>query len=153
MRVVNVPVGTLARRSKALLVVAAVALLAGCTPLAVDGERLDDTRWVSVSIAGQAPIAGSEPTLVFEDGRVRGSGGCNGYTGQEPVSITNNELELGPVLMTLGGCVGPDGEDLPVMAVEQTFRNTLGAADHIALRDGLLMLSGPAGELIFQRQR
>jgi hypothetical protein len=56
------------------------------------------------------------------------------------------------MLMTLGACVGSDGQDLPVMALEQTFWATLNDADRIAMRGLQLVISGSAGELVFERQ-
>jgi heat shock protein HslJ len=132
---------------------AAVALvIAACSALAVDGQDLSGTSWKAVSIVGQPPIASSEPTIVFDPQGVHGSSGCNGYTGQQPASISNGKLELGEMLLTLGACVGSDGQDLPVMALEQTFWTTLNAADHIAMRGPQLVISGSAGELVFERE-
>jgi heat shock protein HslJ len=127
-------------------------MIAACSSLTVDGQNLEGTRWMAVSIAGESPIVGSEPTIVFDSQGVHGSSGCNGFTGQAPASISNGNLKLGEMLLTLGNCVGADGQDLPVMAVEQTFWTVLNAADHIATRESQLVISGSAGELVFEHQ-
>ena len=147
---------TKAPRSTARRLIAAVAVtalaLAACASLSVDGESLDGTHWRAVSVAGKPPIPGSAPTLVFDGGRIQGSAGCNSYSSSDPVGISNGTLVIGTTLMTLGACVGSDGEDLPVMAVEEAFSTALGAADHIGLRDAHLVISGPNGELVFEPQ-
>jgi heat shock protein HslJ len=138
---------------KALLVAAVITIVLGCSPMVVDGYNLAGTSWRAVSVAGERPVDGSEPTIVFElDGRVRGSAGCNRYMSQQSVSIQDGELEIGGTLMTLGACVGDGGADLPVMAVEESFSAVLGTADHIALRGLQLVISGSNGEVVFERK-
>ena len=53
------------------------------------------------------------------------------------------------MLMTLGACVGPNGDDLPVMAIENAFWTALNAGDRIGFRDDQLVISGTAGEIVF----
>jgi heat shock protein HslJ len=144
------PARTFLRQFAALAIVP--LLLAACSALEVDGQNLEGTTWKAVSVAGQPPIVGSEPTIVFDPQGVHGSSGCNGYTGQKPASIWNGNLKLGEMLLTLGACVGSDSRDLPVMAVEQTFWTMLNADDRIAIRGSQLVISGSAGELVFDRQ-
>jgi heat shock protein HslJ len=127
-------------------------LLAGCSSLVVDGHNLDKTSWLAVSVVGQAPIRGSEPTLKFEGGLVGGSMGCNTYTSHEAVTMSGNSIEIGETLRTTGRCIDTGGGDAPVMAIEFAFIDALEAADHIAFRGEQLVLSGPKGELAFERQ-
>jgi heat shock protein HslJ len=132
---------------------AAVALIvAACSSLSVDGQDLAGTRWKAVSIAGQAPIAGSEPTLIFDGGRIEGSSGCNTYESQGPVTITGGSIKIGTTLMTLGRCIETGGGDAPVTTIEIAFSAALDAADRIGIRGNQLVLSGSAGELVFERR-
>jgi heat shock protein HslJ len=140
------------RRSRVVLAAGLALLLGGCGPLAVDGLHLDGTRWTATSVVGLAPIAGSEPTLNFEGGLVSGSLGCNTYASQQRATISGQRLEIGPTLMTLGRCIETGGADAPVMAIEDAFWLALQAADQISTRGDQLVLSGSAGELVFERQ-
>jgi heat shock protein HslJ len=139
------------RAQVALLASLAAVVLAACTSLTVGGYRLSGTSWTAVSVGGEPPVAGWEQTITFDAGGVHGSAGCNGFAGQGPVTISNGHLELGDILTTLGACVGDDGEEAPVMAMERTFSFLLGAADHVEIRDSRLVLSSTAGELVFVR--
>jgi heat shock protein HslJ len=129
--------------------VALATLLIACSSLGVDGRSLDGTHWRAISIAGRVPVAGFEPTLQFDNGRVSGSGGCNGYASQEAVTITGNRIVIGSTLSTLGRCLRADGSDGPLMPIEDAFMRTLSAVDHITFRDGDLVLSGGEGVLVF----
>jgi len=144
------------RRAAGAGVATVLALsLAACSSLSVDGLTLNGTSWRAVSVAGNLPVAGSEPTLTFElGGQIDGSTGCNTYASNDPIAISGNDFRGGgSVLMTLGACVGEDGVDLPVMAIERAFSDALSAANRIGLRRGALVLAGPRGELVFERVR
>jgi heat shock protein HslJ len=117
----------------------------------VDGRNIDGTAWRAVSVVGRLPAVGSEPTLRFESGAVRGYGGCNGYTGQGPASIVHGVLDLGDMLMTLGGCLDASGRTTPGGELEPVFFGALSASDRVTFRGGQLVLSGPGGELVFER--
>ena len=134
-----------------LAVLAAAFLVIACASLAVDGRNLGGTSWRAVRVVDKVPAVGSEPTLVFESGGVRGFGGCNGFTGQTPASIDNGKLDLGEILATLGGCLDASGADTPGMRLVPLFLRTLGSANHVAFRGDQLVLSGPDGELVFER--
>ncbi|HET7181900.1 MAG TPA: META domain-containing protein [Candidatus Limnocylindrales bacterium] len=135
---------------------AAIALgmvVAACSPLLVGGRNIDGSKWIATSIAGRTPVQGFEPTLMFDGGRISGSAGCNGYVGQEAVQIDGNRIALGEILSTAAGCLQADGSATPGMQIEPAFLSTLGAVDHIAFRDGDLVLSGGEDELVFAPMR
>lgn len=135
----------------ALRIALTAFLVVGCSSLVVDGHNLEGTSWTAVSVAGRAPIVGSEPSLRFDGGLVSGSAGCNAYASQQPVTLTGGRLEIGSTLMTLGRCIETGGADAPVMAIERAFSAALEAADRIAFRGEQLVLTGPQGELVFER--
>ena len=125
------------------------AVVAGCAQVVVDGRNIDGRTWRARSVDDRPTIPGSEPTLRFENGVPQGSGGCNGYASDKPVRISFGALEMPEMLMTLGACIGPNGADLPVMAIENAFWTALNAGDRIGFRDDQLVISGTAGEIVF----
>lgn len=127
----------------------AAVVVAGCASVVIDGRNIDGEAWRAVSVDGQLPIPGSESTLRFENGAPRGSGRCNGYASDKPAKVSFEMPEMPEMLMTLGACVGPNGDDLPVMAVENAFRTSLNAADRIGFRGDRLVISGTPGEIVF----
>lgn len=135
------------------LVISLGFALVACSPsLVVDSRSIDGTAWQAVSVVGRQPAVGNEPTLRFESGAVRGYGGCNGFTGQGPASIVNGALDLGDMLMTLGGCLDASGKTTAGGELEPVYWSALAAADRVAFRGEQLVLSGPQGELVFERQ-
>ena len=125
------------------------AAFAGCAQVVVDGRNIDGHTWRALSVDGRPTILGSEPTLRFERGVPQGSGGCNSYGSGEPVRISFGALEMPEMLMTVGACLGPNGDNLPVMAIESAYWNALNAGDRIGFRDDQLVISGTAGEIVF----
>lgn len=125
---------------------------AGCSTLLVDSHNLEGTSWRAMSVDGRAPILGSEPTLKFDGGLLHGSMGCNTYSSQQPVKINNGWLQIGTTLATLGRCVETGGEDAPVMDIELAFQDALRAASRIDFRGDQLVVTGAAGEIVFNRQ-
>ena len=125
-------------------------IVAGCADVRVSGINIDGTAWTATSVVGMTPIPDREPTLRFEGGRLNANDGCNGITGQVPVSVVNEHFVPGQMLQTLGLCV-EGGEPWDGNAVAELFDAALYAADHIELRGKVLVISGPAGELVFER--
>jgi heat shock protein HslJ len=136
--------GLSATRAPVLAVVVVAAAACGF-PLPWDGDEgtLLGTEWQVVSVAGQAPVPGREPTLRLGPDTLSGSGGCNRYS-----SVT---LELELPAIRFGG-IGIDDAVCPeplVMAFEDLYVDTLLTADRLELRNGKLVLSGPVFELVF----
>ena len=117
----------------------------------VDGRSIDTTRWRAISIAGQVPEPGHEPTMWFDAGAVRGDAGCNGYTGQEPARIVGGRLDVANTLFTVGGCVDAQGDTTPWGELEPVFMHLLTNQPSIAFRDDQLVLSSSNGEIVFER--
>jgi heat shock protein HslJ len=121
-------------------------IVAGCVALGCAGTpSIEGTHWQAIEIVGQAPVAGSEPTLQLGPDRVSGSGGCNDY------ATTSLVIEGERILM--GGLGAPDRPcpDPRVMAVEEAYFRMLLNVDRIGFRSGLLVLSGTGGELVFRQ--
>lgn len=125
---------------------AAILVLVSISCQALPGlptPALDGTGWRATDVAGQPPVAGSEPTMFFDKGRIAGSTGCNGFGGD--IAIEGASLKVGEIATTLIGCDGQIGE------IEGRFSRALAVAERVVVRaDGMLVLSGPAGDLVFR---
>ena len=125
-------------------------MLAACgfddpSPTAVDGHpaTLAGTSWRVVSIAGlQAPV-GSEPAIAFDATTAKGSGGCNTFSGTYRYE-RSGAISFGDLAMTAMACL-----EAPRNELEVAFLRTLGAVDSASVdARGLLVLSGPAGQIL-----
>jgi heat shock protein HslJ len=104
-------------------------------------------RWTAIAIRGQAPVPGHEPAIQFADGAVRGSAGCNGFSGGYRYDQRTGAIAFDRLAMTAMGCLDPR-----VGQVEAAFSDVLVAADRVSLdADGRLHLTGPAGEIVLAK--
>ena len=105
---------------------------------------LAGTQWAVVSIAGQQPVLGSEPTIVFAADRVSGSGGCNQFGGGYRYDPATGRIAFAELGMTAMACL----EGLR-NARETQFFQLLGTATEVSLAPtGGLVIRAPAGELV-----
>jgi heat shock protein HslJ len=133
------------------IVVIALATLSGCSqpgsepsPSPSGPSSLAGTSWRAVSVAGGAPVVGREPTLAFtSESEMNGNTGCNGYFGG--YTYADGTISFSEIGMTLMAC------DDAVGKVETAYTQALNAATTVAIDDGgQLLLSGPAGDLLFR---
>jgi len=108
-------------------------------------SSLDGTSWQLVSYVDEQgetrePVAGSEPTINFEDGTAGGNTGCNNYSGS--YTVDGDQISFGPIAMNLMAC--PDEQ----MAQEQAYLAALGNVTSYAVTDEQLTLANDAGEPI-----
>lgn len=101
---------------------------------------LGGAEWVLTHLSRDEQVpSGAEITLVIEDGKVTGHGGCNGYfgevTGQAP-----GELSFSPFGATQMACPPP------VMDLEQRYLAALGGTTSYSFLGGRLVLSGMADD-------
>jgi heat shock protein HslJ len=94
-------------------VVAALVLLAACQPVSTEQPPLFGVEWQLVELKGQpAPLGnGGRPgTLLLAEGEGRASGfaGCNRFSGT--FTVTGDQLQFGPLMMTKMAC--SEGMDL-----------------------------------------
>jgi heat shock protein HslJ len=132
------------------LVVLSIAVLAGCAaspptepPAAATPIPLDGTSWVAVSINDTNTVAGAMPTLAFDGDRVSGSTGCNTFGGTV-VSKADGGVRFVDVVVTEIGC--PD----PVGSQEATFLAILESPARLAVDEGMLFVTTPAGQVVFE---
>jgi META domain len=102
-----------------------------------------DGRWKLVS--GVDGAAESGVTLIIEGSKVGGSGGCNGYGGEVEFGAGGEWTSSEGILRRLRVCEWS--------AVEEKYFSVLDRVTTFAVEDGggTLVLSGPGGELRFQR--
>ena len=126
-----------------LLLLTLAALLAGCGKPGA-GARLDGTSWVLTSLNGSRPMEGIQVTLVFEDGEISGSAGCNSYFGAYTIEGADG-LAFSGIGSTLMACLEPEG----IMDQEQAYFTALGSvAYYFKLGSMLMMLDAEATPLL-----
>lgn len=121
----------------------------GSVALRFEPERtpnLVGTPWAAIAVnngrGGVASlVAGTTITATFgADGRVSGSGGCNGYSG--PYSVEGATLSIGPAAATARACLGPG-----VMEQEAAFFAALGRVARFTIDGDRLELRSEEGAL------
>jgi heat shock protein HslJ len=105
-----------------------------------------DWQMQTLSLDGnQVGLAGTTPTISFEDkGDAGGSNGCNSYGGSY-ATTADGGISFGPMFQTEIGCQ-PD-----VAAVERSFMTAMGRVDRWSVAAGTLTLAASDGsaELVF----
>jgi heat shock protein HslJ len=140
-------------RSFAALVVLAVLVVACGPPVAPSANGLEGlpaglagTAWKVISVSGQAPAIGAEPTATFSADRVTGSGGCNTYGGGFQYDPSSGRIQMRNLVMTSMACVEAARNDL-----EAAFFQALGTANLAAVdAQGRLTLSGLGGMIVLE---
>jgi len=99
-------------------------------------EDLGGPEWVLTHFGWDEPApAEPEVTLVLEEGRIAGSGGCNRYFTVAAASEVPGNLTLGPVGSTMMAC--PE----EIMALEGRYLKALESAVSFSFLAGKLVLS------------
>jgi heat shock protein HslJ len=130
-------------RFPVVMVTPLVAVLLACSGVGpVSTPPVLGVEWLAVSVAGVQPPPRHAPTLLLTPDRISGSGGCNNYSGS--ARIVGGRLLIDQLGMTAMACL----EDA-ANRVEQKFIEILGSRPLVGLREDQLVLSGPAGEIVF----
>ena len=126
--------------------VALMTLLSGLLMVACAGSgnpvSLDSTAWEVTAIGDTRPVGDRPITLIFEDGSVRGSAGCNTYGGD--FRVDGDRIVFEKLFATLMACPEPEG----IMEQEQAYLAFLGEVDSFQESEGRLRLFRPDGEAI-----
>lgn len=109
---------------------------------------LAGTQWILSRMEGHDPGAAQEPVTLTVDGNtLRGSAGCNQFTGTA-ASGGPGEISIGPLAVTRKGC--PPG----AMDLERAVLRALGGATRYGFSMGRLALEwedeGAGGTLLFE---
>jgi heat shock protein HslJ len=132
----------------ALAAVVLTAILAACSqgagvsPSPEAPSTLAGTSWRAISVAGDAPVDGSNPTLAFTEDEISGTTGCNQFFGG--YTYDAGTISMSNVGMTMMACDGPVSE------VEAAYTAALNGATTVAIDEGgQLLLTGSGGEVLF----
>lgn len=118
--------------------------LRGCGGEILPPAQLAGTAWRIVAIDGRAVPGGPAYFLNFEQARLSGKAGCNGFGGSDEVS--GRTLVPGPIAATRMACPGP------TMDHERRALAILRGPVQIEYRGGdMLILRGRDGALTLQR--
>ena len=121
-----------------LSICATMIVLTACTSPASQAEGGDLTGkvWAITELTGKPPVAGTGISAEFSaDGKVRGSAGCNRYSGTYTISA-NSITFSSPMATTMMMC------DAAVMEQETAYLKALGEAKTYAVKDDQLTLAG-----------
>ena len=135
-------------RPTAILLVTLALLLAACGESDLIRQSrpttLAGSAWRVVSVNGQPPVAGSEPTAVFAATEVKGSAGCNSYGGNYTYDPSTGALAFRDLAMTAMACAEPRRNDF-----EGIFTRAINQATSASIDpEGRLVLAGPGGEIV-----
>ena len=124
-----------------------LVLILSLTACGIFGRDTDlaGTAWSLVEVNGQPVVAGSDPTLVFDDSRAGGNASCNTF-GSE-YTATKEKLTFAPIESTLMYCDG-------VMDQEAAYLSALQSAAGYQIRGGNLEILNADGQvtLVFAPQ-
>jgi heat shock protein HslJ len=108
----------------------------------MDPQDLVGTVWQLLSLNGRQPVGGSEITIVFSEGEIRGNAGCRGYSGAYRASGDDIKfLELGT---TEPKCTGPEA----LLLQEGEYTTILERATNYRLSEGHLEILTARGETL-----
>ncbi len=107
-------------------------------------KGLEERTWIAqeMSVDGTMtePIPESPPWVVFDDGAIGGSTGCNNYTGAYEAS--GGSMTIGPLATTLMACI------TPLQGQETAYLALLAQVDRYDVSGDELVLSNGDTELI-----
>jgi len=117
----------------------AVLALAGCqsAPPVGSGNPLVGTAWLAWDINGRGPGDKTYATLVFNPGRISGSGGCNQFSGT--LQVKADVWQANDIALTRMECAPQ------LMKEEASFIEALEAARSHRIEGGLLTLLDESG--------
>jgi len=116
-----------------------LALFAGaCGHTNTQNQDIEDIKWILTTYGEPdnltTVIEGTEITATFEKTyrQIRGSAGCNSYSGQ--YEIDNGNLSISQIAWTEMACLGPEG----IMEQEQEYLDILTKAESYQV-DGVVL--------------
>jgi len=126
-----------------VLVILVVMVLTACSSNEPSvGDPLSGTSWELVYYRKSRVIEGVAVTATFEGGQVKGSSGCNSYSGS--YQVEGGKISFSPLMSTLMACPDPDG----VMDQEAMFLAWLQDAQTYQIQDDQLMIFRSDGEAL-----
>jgi len=133
------------RKSGLLFWLACVALLTSAGCQSVEGTRsptLDGSSWELFAYRKTKPIVGTTITANFSDGEIRGTAGCNSYSGS--YTTDGAKIEFGELGWTAMACLDPPG----VMEQETLVMDFFMNAERFELEEDRLYIYRTGGEAL-----
>ena len=122
----------------------ALLMLFGCGVTPRTNDPLNGTKWVLQSLNGYPLVYGTTITMEFSEGYVRGSSGCNQYSGRGYQVSDDGILTFPHFGSTIALCSPEE-----VMKQEETYVKALGSVTTYRLTESRLELQNKAGDTIF----
>lgn len=119
-------------------IVAAAVLLSGCQA----ADPLEGTSWQLLAYGESLPIAGTTITARFQEGQIRGSGGCNSYWAT--YRLAGSRIEIDELAWTVMACIDPAG----VNEQESLVMRLLHEAQTYRVVDGQLQILPADGQAL-----
>lgn len=101
-------------------------------------NTLNGSEWQLATVNETPAVVGAEATLLFADGRITGTTGCNRYTGSYTLG-EDGAIDFGPLASTMMACAEPQ------MQQEMAFGKALEVAVRYTVSVGALILSDANG--------
>jgi heat shock protein HslJ len=130
----------------AAIVVAACGMFEDPSPPGASlPATLFGTTWRVQSVARRTPSLGAEPTIAFQGGNIKGSGGCNSFGGKYDYDAATGAFALHEFGATAMACADKARTDY-----ESLFFATMGQVSSVSTdpTSGALLLNGPAGQIV-----
>ena len=105
-------------------------------------STLEGTLWALALLNGQQPLEDAPIYVLFENGKLSGSAGCNTYNGG--YQSDNKNLSVSNVVATRQSCAEPAG----VMEQESTYLKLLGSAATYSTANGSLTIFDANGNAV-----
>ncbi len=102
-------------------------------------STLEGPLWLLTLIDGAQPLEGASVYVIFDEGKVSGSAGCNTFNGSYTSDASNLHIEA--LMTTRKACDEPEG----VMEQEQAFLQHLQSAASYSTSNGLLTITTADG--------
>ena len=127
----------------------ALLMLSGCGVTPKTNDLLNDSKWVLQSLHGYPVVYGTTITMEFSEGYVRGSSGCNRYSGRGYQVSEDGILTFPHFGTTIALCFPED-----VMKQEEEYIKTLDSVTGYRPTERRLELQNKAGNtiLVFTNQ-
>jgi heat shock protein HslJ len=107
------------------------------------------TAWRVMSVAGQSPAAGVEPTISFAAAELKGGGGCNSYAAQYEYDPASGAIAIAAFRATAAACVDDSRTRYEGLYFETIVQVTSASTDPT----GTLYLNGPGGQVLLVPMR
>lgn len=99
-------------------------------------RSIEGIEWKLKYFRKSAALQDPPSTLIFKDGVVSGSAGCNQYSGSYKLNVNKNRIEISQLQSTLMACQDPAG----LMDQEAVFIDLLSRAYRFEINADILMI-------------